>query len=108
MDSNQHMKHALSLALGGLGTVSPNPLVGCVVVKNGIVIGKGFHKKHSAIHAEVAALDSCTVSPKTGHLFCNLEPCGRMYTGKKHINLMLGLYNTYLSYFSYISINYLP
>ena len=84
MDSNQHMKHALSLALGGLGTVSPNPLVGCVVVKNGIVIGKGFHKKHSAIHAEVAALDSCTVSPKTGHLFCNLEPCGRMYTGKKH------------------------
>lgn len=83
MDSNQHMNHALSLALGGLGTVSPNPLVGCVVVKNGTVIGKGFHRKHRTNHAEIEALNNCRVSPKAGHLFCNLEPCGRMYAEKK-------------------------
>ena len=84
MENNQYMKHALSLALDGLGAVSPNPLVGCVIVKNGIIIGKGFHKKYSSTHAEVDALDNCTESPKTAHLFCNLEPCGRMYAGKKH------------------------
>ena len=52
----RHMRHALELAAGGAGWVSPNPLVGCVIVKNGEVVGQGYHQRFGGPHAEVHAL----------------------------------------------------
>jgi len=52
----QYMQQALELARGGLGFVSPNPLVGCVLVKDGTVVGQGYHQRFGGPHAEVHAL----------------------------------------------------
>ena len=52
----QYMQQALELARGGLGFVSPNPLVGCVLVKDGAVVGRGYHQRFGGPHAEVYAL----------------------------------------------------
>ena len=52
------MKRALELARLGVGHVSPNPLVGCVIVHNNLIIGEGWHKKYGETHAEVNAVDS--------------------------------------------------
>ncbi len=78
----RHLQRALDLARGGRGRTSPNPLTGCVVVKHGRVIGEGFHRQHGAPHAEAAALDACAEDPRGAHLYCNLEPCARVYPGK--------------------------
>lgn len=81
-----HMQRALHLAARGRGRTSPNPLTGCVVVKDGRVIGEGFHARqgvrHGARHAEAVALDACRESPRGAHLYCNLEPCAAAYPGK--------------------------
>lgn len=77
-----HMQRALQLAAHGRGRTSPNPLTGCVVMKDGRVIGEGFHERHGARHAEAAALDACRESPRGAHLYCNLEPCAAAYPGK--------------------------
>ena len=77
-----HMQRALQLAARGRGRTSPNPLTGCVVAKAGRVIGEGFHERHGARHAEAAALDACSESPRGAHLYCNLEPCAATYPGK--------------------------
>ncbi len=69
------MKLAVREALKGSGNVSPNPLVGAVVVKNGNIIGKGYHKIYGGPHAEINALDNCTESPAGADLYVNLEPC---------------------------------
>jgi len=66
---------ALSEALSGLGMVSPNPLVGAVVVKNNRIIGKGAHFRYGSHHAEVNALNSCTESPSSSDMYVTLEPC---------------------------------
>jgi diaminohydroxyphosphoribosylaminopyrimidine deaminase/5-amino-6-(5-phosphoribosylamino)uracil reductase len=71
----KHMGLALKEAIKGTGKVSPNPLVGAIVVKNGKIIGKGHHKVFGQAHAEVNALDSCTESPAGSDLFVTLEPC---------------------------------
>lgn len=76
------MRRALQLAEHGRGRTSPNPLTGCVVMKDGRVIGEGFHERHGARHAEAAALDACRESPRGAHLYCNLEPCAAAYPGK--------------------------
>ena len=79
------MQRALQLAEGARGRTSPNPMTGCVVVKDGRVIGEGFHERHGARHAEAAALDACrenNESPRGAHLYCNLEPCAAAYPGK--------------------------
>ena len=65
----------MALAQQGLGWVSPNPLVGCVIVKNGQVIGEGFHRQVGQSHAEVEALRACTADPRGATLYVNLEPC---------------------------------
>lgn len=71
------MKRALQLAALGREWVSPNPMVGCVIVHNGIIIGEGFHQKYGAAHAEVNAVD--TVADKTllsqSTVYVTLEPC---------------------------------
>ena len=81
-NQHHHMQRALQLAERGRGRTSPNPLTGCVVVQDGRVIGEGFHERHGARHAEAAALDACSESPRGAHLYCNLEPCAASYPGK--------------------------
>ena len=71
------MRRALELARYGSGSVSPNPLVGCVVVHEGSIIGEGWHRKYGESHAEVNAVNS--VADKTllrqSTVYVNLEPC---------------------------------
>ena len=69
------LKRSLELAAKGTGTVSPNPFVGAIVVKNGIVIGEGYHKKYGEVHAEVDAFNNSKEDVKGATLYCNLEPC---------------------------------
>lgn len=70
-----YMKRALELAARGCGHVSPNPMVGAVIVKDGRIIGEGYHARYGDLHAERAALASCTESPKGADLYVTLEPC---------------------------------
>lgn len=69
------MKIALDIARKGEGYTSPNPMVGAVVVKNGKIIGKGYHRKYGEKHAEICALESANVSTKGASLYVTLEPC---------------------------------
>ena len=57
-----YMKRALELALQGLGTVTPNPMVGAIIVKDGIILGEGFHKFKGGPHAEVEAVNDAAES----------------------------------------------
>lgn len=77
----QFMRRALALAMKGRGAVEPNPMVGCVIVKEGLVIGEGFHQRFGAPHAEPNALASCVESPAGATAYVSLEPC--CHTGKK-------------------------
>ena len=58
MTHTYYMEKALDLAIRGLGSVSPNPLVGCVIVHNDKIIGEGWHEKFGGAHAEVNAVNS--------------------------------------------------
>ncbi len=69
------MEYALSLATQGWGRTGINPLVGAVVVKNGKIIGKGFHRKIGEAHAEVVALTEAGAGARDADLYVNLEPC---------------------------------
>jgi len=70
-----HMKLALTLAARGAGWVSPNPMVGAVVVKEGQVVGRGYHRRAGAPHAEVEALGSAGEATRGADLYVTLEPC---------------------------------
>jgi diaminohydroxyphosphoribosylaminopyrimidine deaminase / 5-amino-6-(5-phosphoribosylamino)uracil reductase len=73
-----YLQRALELAEGGRGRVSPNPLVGAVIVKEGEVIGEGFHAELGNLHAERVALEDCRKrgeSPDGGTMYVTLEPC---------------------------------
>lgn len=77
-DDDYYMKMAIELAKGGIGKTLSNPLVGCVIVKNGEIIGKGYHEKFGREHAEVNAINNALNHVKTlegSTLFVNLEPC---------------------------------
>ncbi len=71
------MRRALELAVQGAGNVSPNPMVGSVIVYNGEIIGEGYHKKFGGPHAEVNAIESVSDEHKLRHatLYVTLEPC---------------------------------
>ena len=69
------MLKALSLAERGVGSVEPNPAVGCVIVKSGKIIGKGRHEKSGENHAELNALESCKTSVAGATMYVTLEPC---------------------------------
>ena len=58
-----------------MGFVSPNPLVGAVIVKDGKIIGEGYHQKSGEAHAEVNAINNSTENVSGATLYCNLEPC---------------------------------
>lgn len=75
MAEEQFMKRAIELAKQGAGWSAPNPLVGAVVVKNGRVIGEGYHRKYGELHAERNALAACTEDPAGATLYVTLEPC---------------------------------
>lgn len=75
MAEEQFMKRAIELAKQGAGWTAPNPLVGAVVVKNGRVIGEGYHRKYGELHAERNALAACTEDPAGAILYVTLEPC---------------------------------
>lgn len=75
MKQIEYMKLALNLAKKGKGFVSPNPMVGAVIVKNGKIIGKGFHQEYGKEHAEVNALKSCIENPQGSEIYVSLEPC---------------------------------
>jgi len=70
-----YLNRCFELAAKGKGTVTPNPLVGAVLVKNGNVIGEGYHKKYGETHAEVDALNNSKGDAEGATLYCNLEPC---------------------------------
>ncbi|MBI4051491.1 MAG: bifunctional diaminohydroxyphosphoribosylaminopyrimidine deaminase/5-amino-6-(5-phosphoribosylamino)uracil reductase RibD [Elusimicrobia bacterium] len=69
------MLQALKLARRGLGRVSPNPMVGCVLVKKGKKIGEGYHSFFGGPHAEVAALKNAGTAARGSTAYVNLEPC---------------------------------
>ena len=72
------MQQALKLAARGIGSVEPNPVVGCVIVKSGKVIGTGWHKKFGEPHAEINAIEDCKSrgnNPAGAVMYITLEPC---------------------------------
>lgn len=74
----KYMERCIELALKGSGKVSPNPLVGCVIVKNGKIIAEGWHKRYGGNHAERNAINSALrkgINLKGAELYVNLEPC---------------------------------
>lgn len=77
------MQRCIDLAKQAVGFVSPNPMVGALVLEEGTIIAEGYHERHGSIHAEIAALEKLQ-----GHdlsratLFCNLEPCSHKHDGK--------------------------
>ena len=75
-----HMRHALELAAGGSGWVSPNPMVGCVIVREDQVVGSGYHQRFGGPHAEVHALREAGGRARGATLYVTLEPC--CHTGK--------------------------
>ena len=74
-EDNYYMKKSLELAKLGVGGVNPNPLVGCVIVKNGEIIGKGYHMKYGQAHAEVNAINSAKEDIEGSTVYVTLEPC---------------------------------
>jgi diaminohydroxyphosphoribosylaminopyrimidine deaminase / 5-amino-6-(5-phosphoribosylamino)uracil reductase len=79
-EDNRFMKMALDLAKKGEGFTSPNPMVGAVIVKDGKVVGKGYHQAAGKAHAEVNAVDDAGALAKDATLYVTLEPCN--HTGR--------------------------
>ena len=75
MTATKTMKRVLALAARGAGFVSPNPLVGAVVMKDGVIIGEGWHTEFGAAHAEVNAIAQAGAQAEGAELYVNLEPC---------------------------------
>ena len=74
-DRRKHMLRALELAGRAQGRTSPNPLVGAVLVKDGRVVGEGFHRRAGKAHAEVEALRAAGAAARGATAFVTLEPC---------------------------------
>ena len=70
-----HMARALQLAANGLHTTTPNPRVGCVIVKNGVVVGEGWHARAGTPHAEIHALKAAGEAARGATVYVTLEPC---------------------------------
>jgi diaminohydroxyphosphoribosylaminopyrimidine deaminase/5-amino-6-(5-phosphoribosylamino)uracil reductase len=70
-----HMARALQLAARGLFTTSPNPRVGCVIVKDGCIVGEGWHERAGMPHAEIHALNTAGASARGATVYVTLEPC---------------------------------
>jgi len=75
MNEQSFMQRCIDIAWNGLGKVSPNPMVGCVIVRNGKIVGEGFHRQFGEAHAEIYALLQAGKKARGATLFVNLEPC---------------------------------
>jgi len=74
MNDEQFMRRVFVLAERGRYSVSPNPMVGCVIVRDGSILSEGFHERAGGPHAEIVALNACG-DPRGATLYTNLEPC---------------------------------
>ena len=75
MPEEKYMRRAIELAKKGSGHVNPNPLVGAVIVKDGEIIGEGYHECYGQLHAERNAIASLTESAEGATIYVTLEPC---------------------------------
>lgn len=75
MCDEQYMRRAIALAQKGAGWTAPNPMVGAVIVRNGRIIGEGYHARCGELHAERNALASLTESAAGAAIYVTLEPC---------------------------------
>jgi diaminohydroxyphosphoribosylaminopyrimidine deaminase/5-amino-6-(5-phosphoribosylamino)uracil reductase len=75
-----YMKRALKLAKKGIGKTHPNPAVGCVIIRNGTVVGEGWHRRAGGPHAEIHALEMAGNDARGADVYVTLEPCS--HTGK--------------------------
>lgn len=75
MFDEKYMQRAIELAKKGIGAVNPNPLVGAVIVKEGRIIGEGYHARYGELHAERAAFANLTEDAKGAEMYVTLEPC---------------------------------
>lgn len=83
MTDSDFIKLTLELAAQGKGLVSPNPLVGSVVVKDGALVGRGFHRYAELKHAEVWALEDAGAQAQGATVYVNLEPCSHQGASKR-------------------------
>jgi diaminohydroxyphosphoribosylaminopyrimidine deaminase/5-amino-6-(5-phosphoribosylamino)uracil reductase len=79
-DDAAFMRRAIELARGGWGQTAPNPMVGAVVVRDGEVVGEGYHARFGEPHAEAAALRAAGERARGSTVYVSLEPCA--HTGK--------------------------
>src|SRR5271165_3864748 len=79
-EDRAHMERALVLAARGLYTTDPNPRVGCVLVRDGVVLGEGWHERAGEAHAEIAALRAASAPVAGATAYVTLEPCS--HTGR--------------------------
>jgi diaminohydroxyphosphoribosylaminopyrimidine deaminase/5-amino-6-(5-phosphoribosylamino)uracil reductase len=75
VNDEDYMKLAIELARKGRGYVSPNPMVGALIVKNGRIIGKGYHEIFGGNHAEINAIKNAGSDLEDSTLYVTLEPC---------------------------------
>jgi diaminohydroxyphosphoribosylaminopyrimidine deaminase / 5-amino-6-(5-phosphoribosylamino)uracil reductase len=75
LSDESYIQLAIEIAKKGVGKVSPNPLVGAVIIKNDRIIGAGFHEKYGENHAEINAINSAKENLEGATLYINLEPC---------------------------------
>ncbi|HTQ62407.1 MAG TPA: bifunctional diaminohydroxyphosphoribosylaminopyrimidine deaminase/5-amino-6-(5-phosphoribosylamino)uracil reductase RibD [Candidatus Solibacter sp.] len=78
--ATRFMEHALALARKGTGLASPNPMVGCILVRDGEIVGEGFHQYDWRDHAEIVALKSAGERARGSTMYVTLEPCN--HTGR--------------------------
>ena len=74
-EDKKYMRRAIELAKLGTGAVNPNPLVGAVIVKDGRIIGEGYHRKYGELHAEREAIAHLTEDAEGADMYVTLEPC---------------------------------
>jgi len=90
MTDHEYMKQALLLAEKGTGHVNPNPLVGSIIVKNGKIIGEGYHEKYGEPHAEVNAINSLKESARGATIYVTLEPCAHVGKTPPCVDAVIG------------------
>src|SRR3954468_20011617 len=71
----EFMRRALALALQGWGQTAPNPMVGAVVVRDGVIVGEGYHGRYGEAHAEALALKAAGDKARGATMYVTLEPC---------------------------------
>lgn len=81
-EDQKYLQKCLDLAKISAGSVSPNPLVGAIIVKNNRIVSQEFHSKFGELHAEAKAIANTNEDLKGATLYCNLEPC--CHTNKKN------------------------